>query len=363
MVTSMKKYVIIGIVVVIIVILIMVFTRDKAQVEAPQTPKATVKRGNIVVRIDETGEVQPKTTVAIKSKVSGKVVKLYVEENDAVRIGQLIADVEPDYNQARTIAAIKNDLRSSEIRHKDALKNLQEGESLFSSNFISETDYERLQDELEKATLDLELAQQQYQLIEDIETKENLSKIYSTATGIVIERKVEEGEMVQSSNTSYGEGTVILSVADLSDMIVKSSINEVDIAKIAEKYTAEVKIDAFPYDSFTGVISKISASAKNENNVKVFPIEIEISQKDRRLRPGLSANVTIFGENKEDILVIPIRTIFSDPQGNDVVYKVVCDTIQTTPTIIKTGINDLQFVEVYEGLNEDDEISLTEPNV
>jgi len=362
MVTQMKKYIVIGIAVIIAVVLIIIFTRGKAEVEKKDIPKVTVKRGNIVVRIDETGEIQPKTTVEIKSKVSGKVVKLYVQENDSVRIGQLIADVEPDYNQARTIAAIKNDLRSSEIRHKDAQKNLQEGERLFNGNFISEIDYERLQDELEKAELDLELAQQQYLLIEDIETRDNLSKIYSTATGTVIERKVEEGEMVQSSNTTFGEGTVILSVADLSDMIVKSSINEVDIAKIAEKFAAEVKIDAFPYDSFTGVISKISASAKNENNVKVFPIEIEITQKDKRLRPGLSANVTIFGESKEDILVIPIRTIFSDSQGNDVVYKVVGDTIQTTATVIKTGINDLQFVEVYEGLEEDDDISLSEPN-
>jgi len=356
----MKKYIIIGIVIIVIVVAVILFTGKKEEETTSTIQKVTVEKGSIAIRIDETGEVQPKSTVDIKSKVSGKVVKLYVDENDFIRNGQLIADVEPDYNQARSIASIKNDLRSAEIRHKDARKNLEEGESLREGNFISEIDFEKLQDELEKATLDLELAQQQYELIEDIETRGNVSKIYSTASGTVIERKVEQGEMVQSSNTAYTEGTVLLTVADLNQMIVKSSINEVDIAKIAEKMAVEVKIDAFPYDSFTGIISKISASAKTENNIKVFPIEIEIDQKDNRLRPGLSANITILGENKSDILTIPIRTIFTDPQGNDIVYKVVNDSIQS-PTIIKTGINDMQRVEVFEGLEENDEISLTEP--
>jgi len=356
----MKKYVIIGIVIVAIVVLVFIFSKDKDTAPTSSIQKVTVERGSIAIRIDETGEIQPKTTVEIKSKVSGKVVKLYVDENDFIRIGQHIADVEPDYNQARSIASIKNDLRSAEIRHKDARKNLEEGQSLRESNFISEIDFEKLEDELEKATLDLQLAQQQYELIEDIETRGNVSRVYSTATGTVIERKIEQGEMVQSSNTAYTEGTVLLTVADLNQMIVKSSINEVDIAKIAEKMSVEVKIDAFPYDSFTGIISKISASAKLENNIKVFPIEIEIAQKDTRLRPGLSANITILGENKTDILTIPIRSIFADATGNDIVYKVVNDSIQP-PTIIRTGINDMQNVEVFEGLMENDEISLTEP--
>jgi HlyD family secretion protein len=134
----------------------------------------------------------------------------------------------------------------------------------------------------------------------------------------------------------------------------------VDIAKISERQKATIRIDAFPYDTFTGPISKISATAKMENNVKVFPVQIEIDQKDRRLRPGLSANITITGDTRENILTIPIRAIFSDAQGNDVVYKVVGDSIGAA-TFIRTGINDLQKVEVLEGLAEDEEISLVEP--
>lgn len=356
----MKKVLIIIIVIIAIVSAFYFFKKETKNEVKNQISKTKVTRGNISIRIEETGEIQPKSIVAIKSKVSGKVIKLYVQENDFVKTGDLIADIEPDYNQARTIANIRNELRNSEIRHKDALKSMEEADALYKKNFISADELERIQDNLEKAILDMEIARQQFALIEDIETRDNISKIYSTASGTVIERKIEEGEMVQSSNTSYSEGTILLRVANLEEMIVKSSVNEVDISKIAEQQNANIRIDAFPYDSFTGIISKISAQARTDNNVKVFPIEIEINQKDNRLRPGLSANVTIIGETRQDILTIPIRAIFSDLQGNDVVYKVVNDSIRTA-SLIRTGINDLQRVEILEGLEENEEISLQEP--
>jgi HlyD family secretion protein len=359
----MKKGIFITLGVIIVgVIVYFMFSSDKDVTVTSNISKTTVSRSDISIRIEETGEIQPKTTVEIKSKVSGKVARFYVYENDFVRAGQHIADIEPDYNQARTIANIKNELRSSEIRHKDAARKLEEGQTLFENNFISEIDFEKLQDEMEKAILDLEIAQQQYSLIEDIETRGNISRIFSTATGTVIERRIEVGEMVQSSNTSFGDGTVLMRVANLNQMIVKSSVNEVDISKINERQNVNIQIDAFPHDTFTGMISKISASARSENNVKVFPIEIEIFEKDPRLRPGLSANVTIIGETRNDILTIPIRAIFSDATGNDIVYKVVNDSIG--PSVhIRTGINDLQKVEILSGLEENDEISLTEPRL
>ena len=356
----MKKFWFSLIVIAIIVILVLIFKPSGDTDTTMQIQKTKVSRGDISVRIEEIGEIQPKSIVEMKSKVSGKVLRLYVDENDSVRAGQLIADIEPDYNQHRTIANIKSELRMSEIRHKDALRNSEESVVLFEGNFISAIDFEKIQDELEKATLDLDIAQQQYALIEDIETRGNISRVYATASGTVIERKIEVGEMVQSSGNSFSDGTVIFRVADLNEMIVKSSINEVDIAKIVEQQRANIRIDAFPHDTYTGVISKISATAKSENNVKVFPIEIEIEQKDNRLRPGLSANITIIGDTRENILTIPIRAIFSDPQGNDVVYKVVNDSISTA-TLIRTGINDLQKVEILDGLDEEDEVSLQEP--
>ena len=356
----MKKFIIIILAIATLITGYLVYNKQGQDEEIVQIPRATVTRGNISIRMEETGEIQPQTIVSIQSRVTGRVVRLYVDENDFVRTGQLIADVEPDYNQARTMANIRNELRLAEIRLQDATINLDEGTTLFENNFISRIEFQRLQDNLQTARLDLDIARQQFALIEDIETRDNISRVYATTTGTVIERRIEEGEMVTASTTSFGDGTILMRVADLTNMVVNATINEVDISKIAEKMTATIRIDAFPYDTFTGSISRISAQARVEANVRVFPIQIEIDQRDNRLRPGLSANVTILGETREDILVIPIRAIFSDITGNDIVYKVVNDSIGPS-VFIRTGINDLQRVEILEGLEEDDEISLQEP--
>ncbi|MCL2063039.1 MAG: efflux RND transporter periplasmic adaptor subunit [Candidatus Cloacimonetes bacterium] len=356
----MKKFIIIFLIIGGLVGGYFIYHKSENVEETVQFPRTTVTRGTISIRMEETGEIQPQSIVSIQSRVTGRVVHLYVDENDFVRAGQLIADIEPDYNQARTMANIRNELRLAEIRLQDATINLEEGTTLFENNFISRIEYQRLQDNLETAKLDLDIARQQFALIEDIETRENISRVYATTTGTIIERNIEEGEMVTASTTSFGDGTILMRVADLTNMVVNSTINEVDISKISERMTATIRIDAFPYDTFTGSISRISAQARIESNVRVFPIQIEIDQRDNRLRPGLSANVTILGETREDILVIPIRAIFSDVSGSDIVYKVENDTIGP-PVFIRTGINDMQRVEILEGLLEDEEISLQEP--
>ncbi len=362
----MKKIVIISIVIVIAIVGYFFIKKDKSPTSMMSIPKVPVTRGEISIKIEETGEIQPKSVVSIKSKVSGKVIKLYVDENDFVKTGDLIADIEPDYNQARTIANVRNELRRAEISYKNAQKNHEEAILLFEKKFISSDDLETASDNVEKARLDLDIARQQFSLIEDIETIDNVSRVYSSTSGTVIQRLIEVGEMVQSSTSSFSEGTVMFKIADLNEMIVKTSINEVDISKLPDVSdtrkgsSVNIRIDAFPYDDFTGQISKISAQAKSENNVKVFPLEIEILQKDSRLRPGLSANVSIIGETRKDILTIPIRAIFSDNSGNDIVYKVVNDSINTS-TLIRTGINDMQKVEILDGLVEGDIVSLQEP--
>jgi len=133
----------------------------------------------------------------------------------------------------------------------------------------------------------------------------------------------------------------------------------VDIAKIDKGQKVDIKLDAFPYEDFSGKISKIAAMATDYNNVKVFPIEVEIADVSKKIRPGMTANITIIGEDKQDIVVVPIRSIFSDANGMDIVYRVTNDTIAGSQ-IVKTGINNFQQVEIIEGLAVGDTISLVE---
>lgn len=320
----------------------------------------TVKTGEITVKLEETGEIEPIKVINIKSKVSGKIIRILAEEGDFVSNGDIIAQIEPDYNQAETISRIKNNLELAEITLRNANRDLADKEELIRESYISEKELNRYRDTQKEAQINYDAALQQFELIREIDTEGNISNIVATASGTVIQRQVEEGEMVVASTSSFSEGTVILTLADLERMVVNSRINEVDISKIKKNQQVEIKVDAYPYIAYSGEISKIAAMAVTYNNIKVFPIEIEIDNVDEKLKPGMTANITIIGEKKAEIVVVPIRAIFSDEEGNDIVYKVTRDTL-ITPNIIKTGINNFQEVEIIEGIAVGDTISLTEP--
>ena len=286
----MKKKIIIGCIILAVISIGIMGVRScskkkKAIVSQGHYEEITVHRGEIQIRLEETGEIQPIKQIAIKSKVSGKVLKFYVKENDFITKGQLIADIEPDYNQASTFSNIKNSLKIAEIRLKNAKDDYYKKQKLYEQKYISKEQMDASQDEMEKAKMDYSLAFQQFELIKEIDTSNNVSHVYATASGTVIQKAVEEGEMVVGGFSSFNEGTVLMKVADINQMIVKSSINEVDIAKVRMNMKVEINVDAYPYETFNGVVTKIAAMASTENNVKVFPIEITIFEKDSPFAP------------------------------------------------------------------------------
>lgn len=319
-----------------------------------------VELGTIVIKLEETGEIQPIREIEQKSQVSGELVKFFVEEGDYVNKDDLIAEIEPDFSQAEAILRVNSNLKLAEIELENAKEKYNKRKALFADNYISETELDNYKDAYTTAQINYDSALQQYELIKEIESDNNLSKLYSTASGTIILKPVEEGEMVVSSSGSYSAGTVILKLADLSRMIVNTKINEVDISKIEIGMKVNIQVDAYPYEDFNGKITKIAAMAINYNNVKVFPVEIELEEVDEKLKPGMTANITIIGEERKDIVVIPIRCIFSDDEGNDIVYKVKNDSIGSGD-VVKTGINNFQEVEIIEGIAVGDTISTKEP--
>lgn len=372
-----KKWkIIIGIVVLLLLLVLGMRACGKAALKKMATSGTlqthTVARGEIVSKIEITGEVQPQTVVALKSKVSGKIVKLYADENDYVRMGQIIADIEPDYNQANTLFGTKAQLSKAELRLKNARKDLADKTVLLEKDYISHETFQNAEDELTSAQIDFKQATSQYEMIRDLDVPGKVTHVFATASGMVIEQNINEGEMVQSSLSSYGEGTVVMKIADLSRMMVTSKINEVDIAKFSLGQEATIKLDALPYEEYEGRIVKISPSAITENNAKVFPVEISINATGETVKPGMTAAVTIVGDSRSDVLVIPIRAVFTDDKNQDIVYlmpkssaKAVQGKPAATPEPVATpvtlGSNDLQMVEVLTGLKEGDVISLSEP--
>src|SRR5690554_3842834 len=212
----------------------------------------TVARGDIDSKIEITGELQPASTVAQKSRVSGKVVRFYKDENDHVKMGDIIADIEPDYNQANTLFNTKATLQRAELTLQQATKDFEDKTVLLENAYISQADFDSARDALRVAQIQYDQASSQYEMIRDLDVPGTVIHMYATSSGTVIERKVNEGEMVTSSINAFGEGTVVMQIADLSNMVVLSNINEVDIAKFEVGQKANIKLDALPYENFEG---------------------------------------------------------------------------------------------------------------
>ncbi len=323
---------------------------------------AKVELGEIATQIDITGEIEPETIVEIKSKVSGKIIKFSKNINDFVKTGDLIATIEIDYQQANTITNTRSNLDLADIRYKWAKRDLDDIKTQYEAGFETKYNYDTAEKNLEQAELNYNIALEQYKQVEEIDTKGEESKIYASVSGTVITRTVEEGEMISSIGLGNSDGTAIMQIADLSQMIVKSNINEIDINKYKEGQTATITVPANPEHSYNGIITQVAVMAQSVNNVKVFPIEIELIDVDEFVKPGMTAEITIKGQSKSDIPIIPITALFSNEKGEDVVYTVENNTIKETKVIV-TGINNLTHVEVLSGIEVGEEVSLVPPSL
>jgi len=358
----MKKFVWIIIVVVIIVVVVVSVTGKKKTTQqegSNKTPTAVAKIDDISIVLDEVGEIRPVKEVNVKSKLSGRISKMFVDEGEPIHVGDIIAEIEPDMAQAQTLSRIKSTLKTTEINLENAQKDYESSKELYDKSLISDEDWRDAQNALKLSQISYDSALEQYKLVEEIGITETNMKVTAPVSGMIIHKNVEEGEMVVSSE-SYSGGTVLITIADLSQMIILTDINEVDIGKISLGREAKITIDAFPDKKFGGEIIHISPMAAiGNNNIRTFEVKVSIEDNLKELRPGMSANVTIIGKTRKEVVTIPIQAIFQDENGNDVVYVVKSDTLISS-AIVKTGINDLQKVEILEGVAEGDTISLVE---
>jgi HlyD family secretion protein len=282
--------------------------------KGPEIPTLAASIDDIQVVVREVGTVEPEVKVDIKSNLSGKVVDLPIRAGDVVKKGQLIARIEPDVNQAQDLLAVRNRVEAAQIGLEDARQDYEAKRQLFENGLISvevnreaETRYRQAQQALDEAREKSGLVEASGIPIGD--NPRQVVNIFSPMAGVIIERPVELGETVTGSG-SFNAGTVISTVADLDTMLVKAGINEVDIGKIHLGQEARVTLDAFPRVLFKGNISRIAPAARLDDQVKVFDVEIALEKLGVELRTGMTANLEIRGEIREQVLTVPVESVF-----------------------------------------------------
>lgn len=367
--------------------------KDKKPPESPvKTAKAEV--ADVQVKVTEVGTVEPEVKVDVKSALSGKVIEIIHRDGDVVRRGDVLARVEPDLNQAQSLADTKNSVAAAEIRFRDAKKSFDENNALFSQGLLAPKQHRDVETEYLEARQEYDKAREKYALVEKSgipisQSAENFkgSNVVAPMDGVVLTKNVEIGESITSGVSSFNAGTVLFSVADVSRMIVKAGVNEVDIGKIHVAMPVNVTLDAYPKVKFAGRIDRIAPAVKLVDKMRVFEVEIRLDAQGRELRSGMTANIEVIGERKEKVLTVPVESVFKrDDQEIVYVKKAIDPKAFEEPKkklegdaakqaekdawkkffdkrVVVTGLADNSKVQILSGLKPGEEVAIADPTL
>ncbi|MCK5126055.1 MAG: efflux RND transporter periplasmic adaptor subunit [candidate division Zixibacteria bacterium] len=310
-------------------------------------------KGSIVDKALAVGTIVPREEISVKSNISGIVKTLHVDIGDLVKIGDPLIDIAPDPTPLE-YAQAKRQVEISEVGYENAEREMNRFKALVEKKLIAAQEFESAKAKCDEMRLRLSLAEEKFALIEKGETKiagrvvENVLK--SSIDGMVLVRNVNVGDPVVPL-TSYQSGTELLVMADMTNLMFKGRVDEIDVGKLVLGMPVEIKIGALPSAKVEGLLKKVSPKAHQDQGSTVFNVEIDlIDVGDIELRAGYSANADIIITKKEDILLIPERLI---EFVNDTAYVNIHDTLGTqNKTPIETGLSDGINIEVTEGLSD-----------
>ncbi|MDY5012178.1 MAG: efflux RND transporter periplasmic adaptor subunit [Butyricimonas virosa] len=353
----MKKIVTIIIAIAVIVGAFFFFRSGDKKVTTYETVE--LKKGSINNTVTATGTIEPITKVDVGTQVSGTISHIYVDYNSVVTKGQLLAELDRKLLEAELKSEMAN-LKSSKSEFEYQDKNFKRLHQLHEKNLISETEYEEALYQYEKAQQAYEKAQATL-----VKAQSNLdyATIYSPIDGVVLSREVEEGQTVAAS---FETPTMFTIANDLRKMQVIADVDEADIGQVLEGQRVTFTVDAFPDDTFEGNVTQVRLNPTTESNVVTYEVVIDAPNPELKLKPGLTANITVYTMEKNDILLAPLKafrftpkTAPENPQttqapqagkGEKVVWLQTAEGI--VPKVIKVGVSDGIYTEVKEGIQE-----------
>jgi HlyD family secretion protein len=377
---------------------------------------AKVERKTIIESVSANGKIQPEVEIKMSSDVSGEIKELYVKEGDSVRVGTLLARIDPELIQSAldraeanlnsskaSLANSKARLLQSEARFNEVEQQFERNKKMHTQKLISDGEFQTSQSTYITAKAEIEAAKQtiigaqftvKTQEASLKEARKNLTRteIFSPVNGVVSKLNVEKGERVVG--TSQMAGTEMMRIANLNDMEVSVDVNENDIVKVSLDDTCLVEVDAYNNRKFKGIVTEIANSATTSaattsDQVTNFVVKIRILRssysdlakqfgtKRSVFRPGMSASVEIQTEGVYDILAVPIEAVTTRNKSDldttkqtstsaqlkiekskedvEVVFVVNADeTVSIKP--VKTGIQDDKYIHIVEGLTETNEV-------
>ena len=264
----------------------------------PEYTTATIARGDLTQTVIATGTLQAVVTVDVSSQISGNIAKLYVDWNSPVKEHQVLAELDPSTYQI-ALQQADGQLANAKANYALMKANADRQRELFKTRLIAQSDLDAAEAQLAQAEAQVKIQSANYET-----AKINLSRctIYSPIDGSVISRSVDVGNTVAASLSAP---TLFQIANDLTNMRIDAAISEADIGNIQEKQRVTFKVDAYPDRQFHGMVSQIRNSPKTSQNVVIYDTMIDVRNADLKLKPGMTANVSVIVSNRSGTLKVP----------------------------------------------------------
>jgi len=316
-----------------------------------------VTRGTIIQKALAVGTIEPRVEISVKSQISGVVGRLYADVGDFVRAGDPLLEIRPTPTPLE-LAEARRQVELREIELDNLRRDIARQSALKDQGLVADRDYEATQQRYAEAQVQLQMAKERLALLDrgkiTIAQDRLETVVRAPITGFILEKTVQLGDPVVPL-TTYQEGTVLMTMAEMKDLVFRGTVDEIDVGKLREGMPVTIKIGALPQAQVDGVLSKISLKAKKQDNAAVFPVEIAlVNTHGVRLRAGYSANADIVIARRDSVLMLPERVVTF--AGDSAQVTVLLPDGTTERRTIRTGLSDALNVEILEGLAQGDRV-------
>lgn len=272
---------------------------------------AAVAPANIMNSITATGTIEPVTSVTVGTQVSGIVSKLYVDYNSVVKKGQVIAELDKT-NLMSQLNSAKTQLATAQSQLNYQTTNFNRYKTLYQKGLVAADDFDNAKLSYTQAKEQVASAKEE---VQRAQTNLGYATITSPIDGIVLSKSVEEGQTVAASFSTPELFTI---AQDLTNMQVVANVDEADIGDVKEGERVSFTVDAYPDDTFEGTVNQVRQEATTTNNVVTYEVVISAPNADLKLKPGLTANVTIYTAERKGVLSVPSKALRFTPQKETV---------------------------------------------
>lgn len=326
---------------------------------AARPTTALVETRDIHFSVNAAGDIGPADQVSVRPEVNGKIDKLPVDIGDAVKQGDLLFSLE-DYDLQTEKQSQEREIERAKLQLDHDKRNFDRAQQLFTDKLISQEVYEDTKTQYDLSRNALQRAEKSIDIVKD---KLRKTRIIAPFDCTVLTRPVSVGQAVAGSG-GFSSGTEVLTIANLNEMIINAHINQADVSRLKVGQEVSAQVEAVPGLRIMGTVERVAPQATFKNNIKGFAVRIMIKDADRRVRPGMTANIEIPVSTADNVVAVPLAAVFTEineesQEMERFAYVKKGDGIERRP--IQVGISDYFFAEVPKGLTAGETVLLELP--